>query len=143
MTPDFPLYELSDEHGLLRETVRALADAKIAPAAAETDEKSEFPQAAYEALVQADLHAVHIPESYEGVGADALATVIVIEEVARACASSSLVPAVNKLGTMPWLLAGSEELRQRYLPRVASGEAMVSYCLSESEAGSDVAGMRT
>src|SRR3954470_12643797 len=143
MTPDFPLYELSDEHGLLRETVRALADAKIAPGAAETDEKSEFPQAAYEALVQADLHAVHIPESYEGVGADALATVIVIEEVARACASSSLIPAVNKLGTVPLLLSGSEELKKRYLSPVARGEAMFSYALSEPEAGSDAASMKT
>jgi alkylation response protein AidB-like acyl-CoA dehydrogenase len=143
MTPDFPLYELSDEHGLLRETVRALADAKIAPAAAETDEKSEFPQAAYEALVRADLHAVHIPESYEGVGADALATVIVIEEVARACASSSLIPAVNKLGTVPILLSGSEDLKKRYLGPLARGEAMFSYALSEPEAGSDAAAMKT
>jgi len=143
MTPDFPLYELSDEHGLLRETVRALADAKIAPTAAETDEKSEFPQAAYEALVKADLHAVHIPEAYEGVGADALATVIVIEEVARACASSSLIPAVNKLGTVPILLSGSEDLKKRYLGPVARGEAMFSYALSEPEAGSDAAAMKT
>ncbi|MDN3355471.1 acyl-CoA dehydrogenase [Actinomadura sp. DC4] len=143
MTPDFPLYELSEEHGLLRETVRALADAKIAPSAAETDEKSEFPQAVYEALVRADLHAVHIPESYEGVGADALATVIVIEEVARACASSSLIPAVNKLGTVPILLSGSEDLKKRYLSPVARGEAMFSYALSEPDAGSDAAAMRT
>ncbi|MGI3783559.1 MAG: acyl-CoA dehydrogenase family protein [Janthinobacterium lividum] len=69
-----------------------------------------------------------MPEAYGGVGADALATAIVIEEVARACASTSLVPAVNKLGTTPWLLAGDEELLAHYLPRVASGEAMVSYC---------------
>src|SRR3569833_1820472 len=115
MTPDFPLYELSEEHGLLRETVRALTDTKIAPMAAETDEKSEFPQAAYEALVQADLHAVHIPEAYEGVGADALATVIVIEEVARACVSTSLISAVNKLGSLPVQIAGSEELKAKYL----------------------------
>jgi alkylation response protein AidB-like acyl-CoA dehydrogenase len=143
MTSDFPLYELSEEHGLLRETVRALADAKIAPTAAETDETAEFPQAAYDALVQSDLHAVHIPEAYDGVGADALATVIVIEEVARACASSSLIPAVNKLGTVPILLSGSEDLKKRYLSPVARGEAMFSYALSEPEAGSDAAAMKT
>src|SRR3954464_5773801 len=143
MTPDFPLYELSEEHGLLRETVRALAEEKIAPTAAETDETAEFPQVAYEALVQAELHAVHIPEAYEGAGADALATVIVIEEVARVCASSSLIPAVNKLGTVPILLSGSEDLKKRYLTPVARGEALFSYALSEAGAGSDAAGMTT
>ena len=78
---------------------------------------------------------MHIPEEYGGAGADAIATAIVIEEVARACASSSLIPAVNKLGTVPLLLSGSEELKQRYLPPVARGEAMFSYALSEPEAG--------
>ena len=89
-----------------------------------------------------DFHAPHIPEEYGGVGADALATCIVIEEVARVCASSSLIPAVNKLGTMPLLLAASEEVKAKYLPPVASGEAMFSYGLSEREAGSDTASMR-
>jgi len=85
---------------------------------------------------------VHIPEAYGGSGADAIATAIVIEEVARACAASSLIPAVNKLGTVPILLAGTEELKQRYLPPVARGEAMFSYALSEPEAGSDAANMK-
>ena len=83
-----------------------LAEDKIAPYAAKVDEAAEFPQEAHDALVKADLHAVHIPEEYGGAGADAIATVIVIEEVARACASSSLIPAVNKLGTVPLLLSG-------------------------------------
>lgn len=143
MSLDFSAYSLSEEHDLLRQTVRALADDKIAPRAAEIDETSEFPRDVYDELVRADLHAVHIPEEYGGAGADALATVIVIEEVARACASSSLIPAVNKLGTVPLLLSASGELKQRYLPRVASGEAMVSYGLSEPDAGSDAASMRT
>jgi alkylation response protein AidB-like acyl-CoA dehydrogenase len=86
---------------------------------------------------------VHVPEQYGGAGADALATIIVIEEVARVCASTSLIPAVNKLGTMPLLLSASEDLKKRYLPGVASGEAMFSYALSESEAGSDAAAMKT
>ncbi|MGH8866470.1 MAG: acyl-CoA dehydrogenase family protein [Actinomycetes bacterium] len=140
---DFDIYALPEEHLLLRATAREVAAQKIAPHAAEVDETAEFPEASYDALVAADLHAVHIPEAYEGMGADALATVIVIEEVARACASTSLVPAVNKLGTVPLLLAGSEELKQRYLPPVARGEAMFSYALSEAEAGSDAAAMRT
>ncbi|TYK43319.1 acyl-CoA dehydrogenase family protein, partial [Actinomadura decatromicini] len=115
MTSDFPAYAPSEEHELLRGTVRELADAKIAPFAAVVDEESRFPVEALEALVAAGLHAVHVPEAYGGAGADALATVIVIEEVARACAASSLIPAVNKLGTVPILLAGSQELKERYL----------------------------
>jgi alkylation response protein AidB-like acyl-CoA dehydrogenase len=143
MSPDLPAYAPSEEHELLRETVRALADAKIAPRAAQVDESATFPQHALDALIQSDLHAVHIPEEYGGAGADALATVIVIEEVARACASSSLIPAVNKLGTVPILLSGSEDLKRRYLSPVARGEAMFSYALSEPEAGSDAAAMKT
>ena len=92
---DLPGYAPSQEHELLRQTVRDVADAKIAPAAADVDASSRFPQEALDALTGASLHAVHIPESYGGEGADALAAVIVIEEVARACASSSLIPAVT------------------------------------------------
>ncbi len=143
MTEGFPAFALSEEHQALRESVRALAEDKIAPRAAEVDRSGEFPWDVYEALVKADLHAVHIPEAYGGAGADAIATVIVIEEVARVCASSSLIPAVNKLGTVPLLLAGSEEVKAAYLPPVARGEAMFSYALSEPEAGSDAAAMKT
>src|SRR5258708_14911904 len=133
----------SAEHDALRGSIRALADEKIAPHAAKVDQAAEFPQEAHDALVKAGMHAVHIPQGYGGAGADAIATAIVIEEVARACASSSLIPAVNKLGTVPLLLAASEEVKQRYLPPVASGEAMFSYALSEPEAGSDAAAMKT
>ncbi|WFB09130.1 acyl-CoA dehydrogenase [Streptomyces sp. LX-29] len=140
---EFDLYRPLEEHEMLRETVRALAEAKIAPFAAEVDEEGRFPQEALDALVASELHAVHVPESYGGAGADALATVIVIEEVARVCASSSLIPAVNKLGSLPVILSGSEELKKRYLGPLAKGDAMFSYCLSEPEAGSDAAGMKT
>src|SRR3954447_26644388 len=115
---------------MVREAVRAVCEDKVAPHAAEVDARAEFPQASYDALRQADFHAVHIPEEYGGAGADALATCIVIEEVARVCASTSLIPAVNKLGTMPLLLAASEEVKKRYLTPVAAGEAMFSYGLS-------------
>src|SRR3954463_5429766 len=140
---DFPHFILAEDHEALRVAVGDLAADKIAPYAAEVDEKAEFPQAAYDALVKSDFHAPHIPEEFGGAGADALATCIVIEEVARACASSSLIPSVNKLGTMPILLAGSEDLKKKYLTPVAAGEGMFSYCLSEPEAGSDAAAMTT
>src|SRR5215469_2892825 len=143
MSLESPAFALSPEHEALRESVRALAEEKIAPFAAKVDQAAEFPQEAHDALVKAGMNAVHIPEAYGGAGADAIATAIVIEEVARACASSSLIPAVNKLGTVPLLLAASEDVKQRYLPPVASGEAMFSYALSEPEAGSDAAAMKT
>jgi alkylation response protein AidB-like acyl-CoA dehydrogenase len=143
MSLESAAFALSPEHEALRESVRALADEKIAPFAARVDQAAEFPQEAHDALVKAGMNAVHIPEAYGGAGADAIATAIVIEEVARACASSSLIPAVNKLGTVPLLLAASEDVKRRYLPPVASGEAMISYALSEPEAGSDAAAMKT
>jgi alkylation response protein AidB-like acyl-CoA dehydrogenase len=134
---------LGEEHELLRQTVREVAEAKIAPFAAAVDEESRFPSEALDALTGAGLQAVHIPEAYGGQGGDALAAVIVIEEVARACGSSSLIPAVNKLGTVPLLLSASEEIKRKYLPPVARGEAMFSYALSEAGAGSDAASMKT
>jgi alkylation response protein AidB-like acyl-CoA dehydrogenase len=140
---DFDVYRLPDDHETIRAAVREICDARVAPHAAEADETGEFPKASYDALRSADFHAPHIPVEYGGAGADALATAIVIEEVARACASSSLIPAVNKLGTMPLIIAGSEDLKQRYLSKVAAGEGMFSYCLSEPEAGSDAASMTT
>ncbi|MFI6155235.1 acyl-CoA dehydrogenase family protein [Kitasatospora sp. NPDC051170] len=143
MSQEFDLFRVSEEHEMLREAVRSLAEAKIAPFAAEVDEQGRFPQEALDALQGNDLHAVHVPEEYGGAGADALATVIVIEEVARVCASSSLIPAVNKLGSLPVQLSGSEELKAKYLGALARGEGMFSYCLSEPEAGSDAAGMKT
>ncbi|GAB1645160.1 acyl-CoA dehydrogenase family protein [Krasilnikovia sp. MM14-A1259] len=139
----FDVYQLPEDHETIRAAVREICDARVAPNAAEADESGEFPKASYEALRSSDFHAPHIPAEYGGAGADALATAIVIEEVARACASSSLIPAVNKLGTMPLLLSASEELKQKYLTPVAAGEAMFSYCLSEPEAGSDAAAMTT
>src|SRR3989337_1006273 len=112
-TEPFDAYRLPEGHEGVREAVRAVCDAKVAPNAAEADETGEFPKASYEALRAADFHAPHIPVEYGGAGADALATAIVIEEVARACAASSLIPAVNKLGTMPLLLSGSADLKKR------------------------------
>ncbi len=133
---------IGDEYDALRESVRALATKKIAPFAKEVDEQSRFPQEAFEALQSADLAAAHVDSQYGGQGADSLATVIIIEEVARVCAASSLIPAVNKLGSLPLILAGTEEQKRMYLPQLVAGKGF-SYCLSESEAGSDAAAMKT
>ena len=139
----FPLFALSEEHQAIREAVRSVCDAKVAPYAADVDENARYPREAAEALQAADFHAPHVPEEYGGAGADALATVLVIEEVARACMASSLIPAVNKLGSLPVMLAGSEELKKHYLGKLAAGEGGFSYCLSEPDAGSDAAAMNT
>ena len=139
----FDVYQLREEHQELREVVRALAEKEIAPHAAEVDEASRFPAEALKALVKADLHALHVPEEFGGAQADALAVCIVIEEVARVCASSSLIPAVNKLGSMPVLLAGTKEQQAQWFPGLAKGDYMFSYALSEPEAGSDTASMKT
>jgi alkylation response protein AidB-like acyl-CoA dehydrogenase len=141
--PDFDQYRLSDEQRFLREAVRNLAEDKIAPRAAEIDETGEFPWDVHDALAAAGFAAVHVPEQYGGAGADAVSACIVIEEVARVCASSSLIPAVNKLGSQPVILSGSDELKKQVLVPLAAGEVMFSYALSEREAGSDAASMRT
>ena len=143
MADEFPLYAPSEEHREIRKVVRELAEERIAPFAAAVDEEARYPEEAAAALLAADFHAPHVPEEYGGAGADALATVIVIEEIARVCVSSSLIPAVNKLGSLPVQIAGSEELKQTYLTRLAKGEGGFSYCLSEPEAGSDAGAMTT
>ncbi|MEV6626881.1 acyl-CoA dehydrogenase family protein [Amycolatopsis sp. NPDC051106] len=137
------LYQLAEEHEELRAAVRALAEKEIAPYAAEVDENERYPIEAYNALVKSGFNAVHIGEEYDGQGADAVGACIVIEEVARVDASASLIPAVNKLGTQPIILSASESVKKLVLPSIASGEASASYALSEREAGSDTASMRT
>ncbi|MBA5845677.1 acyl-CoA dehydrogenase [Gordonia amicalis] len=141
--PDFDVFQLPEEHIALREAIRALSEKEIEPHAADVDENSRFPQEALDALVASGFNAIHVPDEFGGQGGDSIAACIVIEEVARVCASSSLIPAVNKLGTMGLILNGSDELKQQVLPGIASGEAMASYALSEREAGSDAAGMKT
>jgi alkylation response protein AidB-like acyl-CoA dehydrogenase len=135
-------FDLPSEYKELRASVRSLADNAIARHARAVDEDHRFPQEAKDALVKNGLYAAHVPTEYGGDGADALATVLIIEEVARACGSSSLIPAVNKLGSMPLILGGNDEQKKRWLPRLVKGEGF-SYCLSESEAGSDASAMRT
>ena len=135
-----PLF--GDEYQALRESVSALAQKKIAPFAHDVDENARYPQEAADALQQAGLAAAHVPEEFGGQGADALAAVIIIEEVARVCGASSLIPAVNKLGSVPLLIGANAEQKKKYLTQLAQGKGF-SYCLSESEAGSDAAAMKT
>ena len=141
--PSFDLFKLSDENEELRTVLRALCEKEIAPYAAEVDRDARFTSEALAALDGSGFSAVFIPEEYGGQGADAIAACIVIEEVARVCASSSLIPICNKLGTTGLLMRGSEELKQQVLPSIAAGEATASYALSEREAGSDAGAMRT
>jgi alkylation response protein AidB-like acyl-CoA dehydrogenase len=136
-------FALSSDHDLLRRTVREVVAEHVAPYAARVDEDSRFPRESYDALRSADLHAAHVPGQYGGQDADALATCLIIEEVAYGCASTSLIPAVNKLGSLPLLLVGTEEQKERWLRPLAAGDALFCYALSESEAGSDIASMRT
>lgn len=138
-----PVFALSEEQQAIRETVRAVAKSKIEPFAAEVDEQARYPHEAAKALAALDLHAPHVPEEFGGAGADALSTCLVIEEVARVDVSASLIPAVNKLGSLPLMLAGSQQMKARYLGALARNEGGFSYALSEPEAGSDAAAMRT
>ena len=138
----FDVFRLPEEHEELRAAIRALAEKEIAPFAAAVDEEVRFPDEALEALNASGFNAVHVPEEFGGQGADSVAACIVIEEVARVDASASLIPAVNKLGTMGLILRGSDELKKKVLPEIADGK-MASYALSEREAGSDAASMRT
>ena len=140
MTSD--LFALPSEYQDLRDSVRALAEKEIAPYAHAVDEDHRFPQEASDALIKSNLHAAHVPAEFGGEGADALAVVLIIEEVARVCASASLIPAVNKLGSLPLMIGGDTEQKKRWLPELAKGKGF-SYCLSESEAGSDAAALKT
>lgn len=134
---------LPEKYAEIRHAFREIAEKHIAPYAAEADESEAFPENAYRALVASKLHAPHIPAEYGGEAADALTTTILVEEVARCCASSALIPNVNKLATIPLLLAGAEQLKQTYLPPVARDGALFAYALSERHAGSDPLGMKT
>jgi alkylation response protein AidB-like acyl-CoA dehydrogenase len=136
------LFELPPEYLDLRQSVRALAEKEIAPFAKAVDEEARFPAEAFAALQRAGLAAAHVPTEFGGEGADALGVVVIIEEIARVCGSSSLIPAVNKLGSLPLMLSGSTEQKERWLRPLAQGKGF-SYCLSESDAGSDASALQT
>jgi alkylation response protein AidB-like acyl-CoA dehydrogenase len=132
---------LTDEQREFRSVLRRFCEDKIAPRAAEVDERGEFPWENFADCVAMELPALGVPAEYGGAGADSVTQAVMIEELARVCASTSLMMLISKLGMIPVINWGSEELKQAYLPRIASGEGQASYCLSEPDAGSDVAAM--
>ena len=139
---DSAAFLLSDTHRQFRDSVRQMAEARIAPHAAAVDRDEAFPWESYKALTEMELPALAFPAEYGGAGADMVTQAIAAEELARVCASTSVTFLVTKLGMLPVMNFGSEELKRTYLPRVASGQSQASYCLSEPDAGSDVAAMR-
>ena len=134
---------LTDEQRALRDAVRELADKRIAPRAAEIDASGEFPWDVVALLAQHDVLALPFPEEYGGLGGDLLTVCLAIEQISRACATSGLILAVHELGAAPLLLAGTDEQKARWIPDLAAGKRLVAFALTESEAGSDAAALRT
>src|SRR5690242_11497759 len=134
---------LTDEQREIRELVRTIARERIARRAAEIDKSAEFPWDVVEAFRENDLFGVMYDEEYGGIGASALMTLVTVEELSKVCATSGLIIAVQELGSLGLKLAGSDEQKQRFLPRLASGEWLAAYALTESGSGSDSAAMRT
>jgi alkylation response protein AidB-like acyl-CoA dehydrogenase len=135
-------FDLTDVQREFRETLRAFCEEKVAPHAAEVDRNAEFPWKSFEACKEMELPALGIPEAYGGAGADTVTQAIMIEELARVCGATSLTIIISKLSMLPVMNWAGDELKRSYLPRIATGEIQGSYCLSEPDAGSDVAAMR-
>lgn len=139
-----PHHASSDEEAMILDVVRQLVAEKVAPRAADIDERGEYPQDIRKLFAENDLLGIPIPAEYGGLGGTFLTYVKVVEEIAKACASSSLIVAVQELGMLPILIGGSEEQKKTYLPKIASGEWIAAYALTEAGSGSDAAGsMRT
>jgi alkylation response protein AidB-like acyl-CoA dehydrogenase len=126
-----------------RETIRQIVRERVQPRAAEIDESSEYPRDIRELFAEHDILGLPFAERYGGTGTGTLMTQMAVEEIAKACASSALILMVQELGTLPIALFGSDELKQRLLPKCASGEWSPAFALSEPEAGSDPGSMRT
>jgi alkylation response protein AidB-like acyl-CoA dehydrogenase len=136
-------YRLTEEQALLRDTVRTIADERVAPRAAEIDRTSEFPEDLRRLLAAQDILGLPFPEEYGGLGGDLLSVCLAIEQLSRACATTGLIVAVHELASLPLLLAGTDEQKARFVPKLASGEQLIAFALTEAEAGSDVAAIRT
>lgn len=139
----FGPYRLTEEHEMLRDAVRVLADEQVAPRAAEIDRTGEFPQDLRRLLADHDILALPFPEAYGGLGGELLTVCLAVEQLSRACATTGLILAVQELGSLPITLAGTDEQQARWFPRLASGEHLIAFALTEAEAGSDVAAART
>ena len=138
-----PYDPLTEEQREIRDLIRDLSRERIAPRAAEIDKSAEFPWDVAELFRDHDIFGVMFDEEYGGAGASALMTLVAIEEVSKVCATSGLILAVQELGSLGLKLAGSDEQKQRYLPKLASGEWLPAYALTEPGSGSDSAAMRT
>lgn len=136
-------YRLAPEHHDFREAVRAFATDKVRPRAAAIDAAGEYPADLHAEMIKADLLSVMLPEDAGGAGADSISQAILVEEIARVCASTSMIPVVNKLGMIPILIAGTADQKKMWGSRVATGDGQAAYGLTEPEAGSDVVAMRT
>jgi alkylation response protein AidB-like acyl-CoA dehydrogenase len=135
-------FDLNDEQRAFREVMHGFVDSRVTPHAARYDREQVFPQDSWEACREMDLPSVWVPEAYGGSGGDMVTQAIMIEELARGCASTSVTMLISKLAMLPIMNFASDEIKQQYLPRFATGEIQGSYCLSEADAGSDVASMR-
>ncbi len=134
----------AEDEAMILEVVRDLVRERVAPRAADIDDKGEFARDIYKLFAENDLLGVPFPAEYGGVGGSFLTYVKVVEEVSKACASSGLMIAVQELGALAIIIAGSDEQKRRYLPKISSGEYIAAYALSEAGSGSDAAGsMRT
>ena len=134
---------LSDDEQMLIEAIREIARERVAPRAAEIDRTSQFPWDMKELLAQQDILAMPFPSEYGGIESSELAVVMAIEELARNCATTSLILAVQQLGSLPIILAGNDEQKRKYLPPLASGEWLAAFGLTEAGSGSDAAAMQT
>jgi alkylation response protein AidB-like acyl-CoA dehydrogenase len=134
---------LSDEQRALRDAVRQLADERIAPRAAAIDASGEFPWDVVELLAAQDVLALPYPVAHGGLGGDLLTVCVAVEQISRVCATSGLILVVQELGSLPLLLAGTPEQQARWFPDLAAGRALAAFALTESEAGSDAAAIRT
>ncbi len=136
-------YFLTEEQQMIRDLVRQIADERVAPVAAELDEKEEFPWDIIKQLAASDLFQVFVPEEYGGMGGGVMDLVLVTEELSRAESGVAVSYAASALGSFPIILFGSDEQKRRYLPAIASGERLAAFGLTESGAGSDAAGIQT
>src|ERR1700733_5513229 len=137
------LYTVPQEHIDFRDTIREIAQERIAPRAAEIDEKAEYPHDLRRLLAEHDILGLPFETEHGGTGTGTLMLNIAVEEIAKACASTALILMIQELGTLPIKLFGTEELKDRFLPRCASGEWSPAFALSEPDAGSDPGGMLT
>jgi alkylation response protein AidB-like acyl-CoA dehydrogenase len=136
-------YLLTEEQEILRKTIGKLAQEKIAPGAGERDEKGEFPWDVFNLLKEQGIFGLTLPEEYGGSNAGILSAAIVIEEIARACSSSAILSASSILGPRLIVVAGSKEQKEKYLPKIARGDLICAFGLTEPEAGSDAANIST